>query len=528
MKMNPTEIEAARLFTAEVKSIIRQKYPDNPLNPIGSHSTGLADRLSDFDFTLSFPDLEKPPLKRGPSSTRPSSRRAGNKALMSILGALHKSRRYQDIELVSARVPIVKAIHSKTQLRVELQTLSSNEATREYSLYFLTEFPTLRPLYVLFRSALHLRQLHIVYEGGLGSYSVLIMIVNALKHASGKYARDDLVNHFLHVLDFYSTANLYKHGFSPDPPRTFRKNRDKISTAEIKAQSSDPMLRGLEIMRTYDKRKPYLLCLQDPANAVNDLGCRSYGIKHVQELFRVIRKGLITNMKAWDGDGQFEEPWHARALLAPFLAANYSKLEMKRSSIKQWVSEQLVNTNLSPLHNSSNTREFDHVITESASGELRIVTSDVSDETDRDTQSLRARVKIADQSNATSTLGRGNSTGQSIDQDRSIQQAESTRATEAVDMVKVKPERLRGGLSAVQKPSKNNKPQNVKYLKPGAWFKWTPQKEPAPRPKNHPQNSKAKTTGRNTKASGDTLTFKRARRQGSTILKIFVPTRGDQ
>ncbi|KAL8794561.1 MAG: hypothetical protein Q9195_002896 [Heterodermia aff. obscurata] len=502
MRMNSTEIEAARLFTADVKSIVRQKYPDNPLNPIGSHSTGLADRLSDFDFTLLLPDLEKPPLERGPSSTRPLATKAGIKALMNIFWSLKQSRRYRDVKIISARVPIVQAIHCKTLWKVELQTLSTNEAAREYTLYYLAEFPTLRTLYILFRSALHLRQLNIVYEGGLGSYSVLIMIVNALKHASEQYARDDLVNHFLHVLDFYSTADLYKYGFSPDPPRTFQKNREKLSTAEKKASTSDPMLRGIEIMKTYDRRKPYLLCLQDPANAVNDLGCRSYGIKHVQKLFGTIRKGLITNMKAWDGDGQFEESLHDHGLLAPLLGANYRKLANKRRRIEKWVleehsprqnesstingqdfslrfvnsKERLTNADLSLLDNSSYARESDHVVSESPSGELRVLPSDVSEETDANTKSHQTPLKIADQSNAT-----------------------STGATIALDTVTDKPAVLREDSSAVQEPSENNKQQNVKSR---AWKKW------APRPKKQPPKSEGE-KDQNRKASGDTPTLVR-------------------
>ena len=476
MKMDATEIEAARLLTAEVKSIVRRKYPKNPLHPIGSHSTGLADRLSDFDFTLSFPHLEKPPLGRGPSLTRPSSTKAGKQALISISAALRESGRYQDIEIIHARVPIVKAIHRRTQLRVELQTLSSHEAAREYTLYYLAEFPTLRPLYVLFRSALHLRQLNIVYEGGLGSYSVLIMIVNALKHAAGRYARDDLANHFLHVLEFYSTADLYKHGFSPDPPRTFQKNRGKISTAEKKAQSSDPMLRGLEIMKTYDTKKPYLLCLQDPANAVNDLGCRAYGIKHVQKLFATMRESLIANMKVWDGDGQFKDPRHARGLLVPFFEADYWMLKRKRQLMHQWVEEEHLlqqnesktindqesgmDTELSSLDASSSAKEL--VIIESASGELRINNGDVSEETIRNTGSYRQSAKTADQSNATSTLDLNMSTGQSIDQDRSVQQTESTRANEALEMVKAKPKSLRGDFSGRKKSYRRNKRRSIK------------------------------------------------------------------
>lgn len=337
MRMSPIEDEAAKVLTAEVKSLVHKEYPNNYLNPVGSYSTGLADRLSDFDFSLSFPDLEKSPLERGPSPTRPRNRKAGLKALAKIKMAFQRSKHFQDIEFIHARVPIIKAVHCETQLGVDIQTLSSHKAAREYTLFYLAEFPTLQPLYIVFRSALHLRQLNVVHEGGLGSYSILMMIVNALKHASGKYAQDDLVGHFLHVLDFYSSADLYTDGFSPDPPRIFQKKESKRSANEKIARLLDPMLRGIDIMPKLDPKKPYLLCLQDPANPINDLGCKAYGIKHIQRLFGVIRKGLSINMKAWEGDGLFAEPSHAQGLLAHLLAADYSNLEKKRSAIESWV-----------------------------------------------------------------------------------------------------------------------------------------------------------------------------------------------
>ncbi|KAG7009266.1 hypothetical protein G7Y79_00003g011340 [Physcia stellaris] len=404
MKMNPVEEEAARLFTMEVKSIVCRTYPKNPLIPIGSHSTGLADRLSDFDFTLSFPDLEKSPLERGPSSTRPLARKAGRSALWAIYRSLYRSSQFQEIELIHARVPIIKAIHTKTRFRVELQTLSSShEASREYSMYYQADFPTLRPLYILFRSALHIRHLNIVHEGGLGSYSTLMMIVNALKHASGKYAQNDLVGHFLHILDFYGNANLYRIGFSPDPPRTFKKTRGKISAEDKIASMQDPVLQGIDTLRKLDPKKPYLLCLQDPANAVNDLGCKAYGIKHIQELFRVIRKDLTANMKAWDGNGDFKEPWHAQGLLAPLLAADYSKLEGKRRRVEKWVVKKNTtfrnhpsiidrqyqhqefhqsnmpltepqNISSPPQHSTYEARDSGYTVLESTSGELRVST----------------------------------------------------------------------------------------------------------------------------------------------------------
>lgn len=39
--------------------------------------------------------------------------------------------------------------------------------------------------------------------------------------------------------------------------------------------------------------QPYLLCLQDPADPLNDLGRKGYGWKHIQTTIKVLR-GVIT------------------------------------------------------------------------------------------------------------------------------------------------------------------------------------------------------------------------------------------
>lgn len=340
MRLGPIEREAAEIFTADVTSLVQKVLPNSPVLPIGSYSTGLADRLSDFDFSISVPDLDKAPLERGPSSTRPKACKIRAKALLDTRISLAKSFQFiQPVEMIHARVPIVKAVHHITRFRVELQILGSHQATQEFTMAYLAEFPTLRPLYIVFRSALHIRRLNIVHEGGLGSYSILMMIVNALKHASGRFAQDDLASHFLYVLEFYSNADLYKYGFSPDPPRTIPKQA-KLSADEKIARLRDPFLRGIDILLKANPKKPYLLCLQDPANPVNDLGSKAYGIKHVQKLFEAIRAELKINMAAWEGDGNFQKAWQPYALLAEFLGARYARLEEQRRQVEQWVKQR--------------------------------------------------------------------------------------------------------------------------------------------------------------------------------------------
>ena len=336
MQHSKIEEEASRILVSDVRGLIGKRYRHNPLLIVGSCSTGLADRLSDIDLALIFPNIVKEPLERGPSSLNIKNQKLLRSALQVSHTILNDSKLFEKAEqLLFARVPIVRAEHAATGLRIEIQTLFSSSVAQAYVASYLAEHPTLRTLYIVLRSALRIRNLANAHLGGLGSYPILIMIVNALKHASAKFASDDLASQFLHILEFYGNADLYKYGFSPDPPRQFLKRKEgRKMTAEEKARRlQDPMLHGIDIMKTYYKRKPYLLCLQDPADPTNDLGKNAYGIKHVQEMFRKFSQQLRDQMKTWD-EGKDRSPY---GLLGNLLEANYTELDYQRRKMRGWV-----------------------------------------------------------------------------------------------------------------------------------------------------------------------------------------------
>jgi len=367
---------------SDVRAIIGKVYPRNPLQVIGSYRTGLANSFSDIDFNLSFPDFEKTPLERCPSPTRDKARKAAGRALVRMHRAVENpNHSFRNVELVLARVPIVKAEHRGTKLKVEIQALSTNQNAKEYVASYLAEFPTLKTLYTVIRSALHIRDLTNVHKGGLGSYSIFMMIVNALKQASGKFAHDDLANQFLHFLDFYGTADLYKHGFSVDPPRTVLKRGNKMSAEDKIARLQDPMLRGIDILEPYNPRKPYLLFLQDPANTVNDLGRKAYGIKHVQCILRRFSESLKESMRRYDEGPMKTHNWlRTRGFLGNLLKANYESLESNRHGVRSWLGKRKA----ALKHERSSKSKLEHEtqveapndIQATSSGELRVVRSD--------------------------------------------------------------------------------------------------------------------------------------------------------
>ncbi len=310
-RLTPEEKSASEVVIGEVKDVLEEVFPSNTLSVVGSHRTGLATPTSDIDFSVSSLSPEKDPSIL---DSRSKSREASQKVLRRLQRRLHRSIAFLEAELVFARIPLVRAVHNRTGLRIQISTHSADRYDSDYTAAYLAEFPTLRPIFILLRYSLEMRKLNTPFEGGIGSYPLFMMIVAALKHAGGKYARDDLANHLLHVLYFYSNADLYRVGFSVDPPRTFTK------------ASSDPF--------PVNHRKPYLLSLQDPADATNDLGRKAYAIKHIQRLFDQARTDIMADMVSWEQKTIEERKSVEGGLLNRLVRANYRTFEAERRRIQ--------------------------------------------------------------------------------------------------------------------------------------------------------------------------------------------------
>ena len=337
MKLTHVEDAAAQNLTQELIAVASAILPSNPVSIHGSRATGLAGPLSDIDFSLSLPEFEKDPSVRGPSATRPESRRAGLRVLRTLCDTLKENKQFTNVELIKARVPIVSGVDRSTRLTFQFQTLSPINPALEYTAYYLSEIPSLRPLFIVLRSCLHMRGLTESLKGGVSAYPLFMMIVAALKHAPGAFAHDDLAGQLLHVLKFYANADLYKNAYSADPPRTFPKIRTSMSAEEREARSRDKYLRVIDLLPQSNPKQPWLLSLQDPANPVNDLGRKAHQIKHVQALFKVASERILDKMQQWDRLS-FLESRHVKrsklSLLDPLVRASYDRFEAQRRKLK--------------------------------------------------------------------------------------------------------------------------------------------------------------------------------------------------
>lgn len=336
MRLSPREEAASQLVISDVNSVVRNELEIKSLTLLGSRSTGLATPISDFDFTFTLPKSLPGGWILPAQSLDYNNRPKAVTALRKVDRYFRSSNKFSNTDFVRhARVPITRSKHVATGLDVQIQTMAPYQAAQEYTVAYLSEFPSLRPLYIVLRYCLEVRGLTTVFEGGLGSYSILMMIVTAMKHASGKYVSEDLAGQLLHVLEFYGKADLYKAGFSANPPRVFEKRKEGWSLEERMARIADSQLNGIDKMQKFYPRKPYLLCLQDPANDLNDLGKNAYAIKHIQVTFNKARESIQAALEAQSEKSDDRAKGRIWSCLDSLVRADYRPFEERRNRVER-------------------------------------------------------------------------------------------------------------------------------------------------------------------------------------------------
>lgn len=338
MTPSSTELEATRKVARHVSRLVGSILENSSCEVIGSYSTGLALPNSDIDLSISLPAVEADAAPHRKSLRGIRYQKTYRQALLKLQNALRKDLDFANTaEVVNARVPLVRAIHRMTGQEVQIQMWCGIRRQEQHTLAYLAEYPTLRPLYFVLRSSLKIRHLGFTLEGGLGAYATLMLIVNVLKHASGQYDPLDVGKQLLHILQFYAESDLYRYGFSVDPPRQFVKGKIAAAAEQRLTRATDPVLRGIDGIAKANARQPYLLCLQDPADSTNDLGNKAYAIKHIQKTFASVRSTILRQMQLWDsGEIEASENPISTALLGALVQARYQHFGSNRSKMVRY------------------------------------------------------------------------------------------------------------------------------------------------------------------------------------------------
>ncbi|KAI9707105.1 MAG: hypothetical protein M1836_000065 [Candelina mexicana] len=352
MRLDHNEVSARDCLVQSLEAIVDRLLPGTRLEVFGSTVTGISLPTSDIDLQIIDPDTEKSILERGPSSRRPQSLRFLRRQLETFKNVFTEGKQFHSIIIRHGRVPVVAATHRRSGLDIQISTTNNQLASQEYVKNYLVEFPTIRPLFVVVRRMLQMRGLTEVYEGGLGSYSIFMMIVAFLKlHPPFRTDEFPLGRQLRDFFSFYAEFKVYQHGLSIEPPLKFPKypvgGKPTLNVKE--AIAIDSVLQGRQQISVIDESQPYLLCLQDPANPKNDLGKKAYGIKHIRKTFSIARRSIDECIRIWEDNqskaSSSEDVEYAAlekaGLLWPVVGGNYHSFERHREKIRRYGKEML-------------------------------------------------------------------------------------------------------------------------------------------------------------------------------------------
>ncbi|CDR87684.1 related to TRF4-topoisomerase I-related protein [Sporisorium scitamineum] len=254
--MAPTvaEHETRCMVVELISRAIKSQFRDAEVHPFGSQETKLYLPQGDLDLVV---------VSNSMANLRTQS------ALRTMAACLRRHNLATDVQVIAkAKVPIIKFVTTYARLKVDISLNHTNGlTTASYVNSWLRKWPHIRPLILVVKYLLMQRGMSEVFSGGLGSYSVIIMVISFLqlhpKVQRGEIEADRSLGVLL--LEF---LELYGKNFGYDNCGISIRGRGGYFS---KAR------RGWK-----DERRPFMLCIEDPHDPSNDISKGSFGIINVR------------------------------------------------------------------------------------------------------------------------------------------------------------------------------------------------------------------------------------------------------
>ncbi|CAO1635717.1 unnamed protein product [Parajaminaea phylloscopi] len=254
--LSPTKREhGCRQMVIElIRKAISAQWRDAKVYSFGSQDTELYLPQGDIDLVVVSDSME-------------TQRREG--VLRSMAACLRRNNLATDVQVIAkAKVPIIKFVCTYGRYRCDISVNQTNGLlAAEWVNKMQHDMPAIRPLILITKHLLQQRGMSEVYTGGLGSFSVILLVVNFLQiHPKVQRGEIDPCRN-LGVL-FLDFLELYGKNFGYD---------DTGITVRAGGGYFSKMRRGW-----VDGPKPYKLSIEDPQSADNDISKGSYNILSVR------------------------------------------------------------------------------------------------------------------------------------------------------------------------------------------------------------------------------------------------------
>ncbi|KAK2913914.1 hypothetical protein Q8A67_002313 [Cirrhinus molitorella] len=249
------EEEHMRLeVVARIHRVIKDLWPNAEVQVFGSFSTGLYLPTSDIDLVV-FGHWESLPLWTLEEALR--KRKIADENSVKVLD--------------KATVPIIKLTDLHTEVKVDISFNVQNGVKAANLIKdFKQQFPVLPYLVLVLKQFLLQRELNEVFTGGIGSYSLFLMVVSFLQLHYREDACGSNPNLGVLLIEFFE---LYGRHFN------YLKTGIRIKDGGSYV-AKDEVQKGM-----LDGYRPSMLYIEDPLQPGNDVGRSSYGAMQVKEAF---------------------------------------------------------------------------------------------------------------------------------------------------------------------------------------------------------------------------------------------------
>eukprot|EP00172_Hildenbrandia_rubra_P002815 Plantae.Rhodophyta-Hildenbrandia_rubra.ctg3966.p1 GENE.Plantae.Rhodophyta-Hildenbrandia_rubra.ctg3966~~Plantae.Rhodophyta-Hildenbrandia_rubra.ctg3966.p1 ORF type:complete len:789 (+),score=142.39 Plantae.Rhodophyta-Hildenbrandia_rubra.ctg3966:150-2369(+) len=252
--MAPTkEEEDSRKRLLEVLGeIVHGLFPNAVLEIFGSYATDLYLPSSDIDICI----MNTP--KEGDISE-----------LYLLAQSIRNTKGFaRRVNVIKARVPLVKIVSATSKIQCDISFNRPNGPNNVPMIKsFLSTYPAVRPLILVIKCFLQQRALNEVYTGGIGSYTLLMMVVSHLRMSQFNFpsGQSNLGAALQKFFRFYGRQlNYVVTGLTIKDSSGYFRKAEKYPTNNAEAKR---------------------ISIEDPNDETNELGRNSYGWHRVRKAF---------------------------------------------------------------------------------------------------------------------------------------------------------------------------------------------------------------------------------------------------
>jgi non-canonical poly(A) RNA polymerase PAPD5/7 len=255
-----------------IEQVVTDIWSHARVETIGSTMTKLCVPTSDIDIVIFGVDIQE--TVSNDSNLQPLEH------LYKLANKLEDLAQKNSVEVIeTAKIPIIKFRDRKSSIDIDISFgVTTGKDNSKIVLEYCDKYPLVRPLTLVLKFYLKQKFLNSSWTGGIGSYTLVIMIISYLQRSIQKCEKSQelsLAEHLLGFLELYGSEFDY-------------------------VESVVSILSGGKYISKNEKnwkneKYPHLLSVEDPHNPDLDVGVFSFNIKSAKHAFYQAFIGMLDN-----------------------------------------------------------------------------------------------------------------------------------------------------------------------------------------------------------------------------------------